>query len=288
MPTVVDTNSLSLELLRKALLSGGEIKLIGNAKDALLSGKISKSKEQVIKFIIDDKKLLARTREAQEGKGAKSKTVQFVKITDDGISFLVENSKPTDRRQLLESCAQIHKSTIFQAIAAASKNKLKEIETSIHKLASESKDVVRAVQDLAKSQLDFISKLLKEYEKEKSSLVIEPLDKEDVEGLQKAKMLVSRTDGEKNFQRQMCAELVLTWKEYPEPEIRSALEQAMSNTGMEQLGESGQIVNFDNKFHETKDDLLPNDKARVVSPGWSYVTEQGAIQISRVQVERLC
>jgi len=63
------------------------------------------------------------------------------------------------------------------------------------------------------------------------------------------------------------------------------LARVMLNMGLRRLGEPGEKVAFDGLVHSTDDDLLPDDEARVVEPGWQLLrgTRSRIVGKARVQ-----
>ena len=94
--------------------------------------------------------------------------------------------------------------------------------------------------------------------------------------------LVPKTEGDIDFQRDICRELVFAWEDHQE--ARTALERVMTNIGLEPIGEVGQQVNFDNREHQTNSNFQPGQVCKIVEPGWQLVSPRGILMIARAKV----
>lgn len=81
------------------------------------------------------------------------------------------------------------------------------------------------------------------------------------------------------FRRDVAGRLVATWLEsfhLNKPEGRLFLETAMGNVGgLRQVGEEGEVVPFDGKYHEAEVGVATGTPVRVVRPGWVLEEEGG-------------
>lgn len=68
----------------------------------------------------------------------------------------------------------------------------------------------------------------------------------------------------------MVGQLVLAWRDYPDPTTRKALERLLLFTGAKPLGDVGQTVPFDGIRHATEDDVWPDDPVVVEEAGWTF------------------
>lgn len=78
-------------------------------------------------------------------------------------------------------------------------------------------------------------------------------------------------EAERDFHRELSQELVFAWEDAEERGVRESLARVMWNMGLRRLGEPGEEVPFDGLIHLTDDDLLPDDPAVVVEPGWQLL-----------------
>ncbi|MEN0061720.1 MAG: hypothetical protein AAGA48_06185 [Myxococcota bacterium] len=79
-------------------------------------------------------------------------------------------------------------------------------------------------------------------------------------------------------------ELAFAWADAPNASVRAPLERVLVNIGAERLGEPNETVRFDGRFHDTEDDLFPDEPALVVEPGWVHGTAQRRVVIVKARV----
>lgn len=90
------------------------------------------------------------------------------------------------------------------------------------------------------------------------------------------------------FRRDVASRLVATWLEsfrLNKPEGRLFLETAMGNMGgLRQVGEEGERVPFDGKYHESDVGVTTGAPVRVVRPGWVLEEEHGEHRLVAAKV----
>ena len=80
-------------------------------------------------------------------------------------------------------------------------------------------------------------------------------------------------------------QLVLAWRDFPDPTTRKALERLMLFNHMERVGTAGQTVPFNGIHHETDDDIWPDEPVVVVEPGWG-IRNNGIVRtLERAKVQ---
>jgi hypothetical protein len=88
------------------------------------------------------------------------------------------------------------------------------------------------------------------------------------------------TGEDRNFQRDVAGRLVSAWLEsyrLNKPEGRLFLETAMGNVGrLRQIGEEGERVAFDGKYHDADVGVSSGTPVRVVRPGWLLDEDDGS------------
>ena len=90
------------------------------------------------------------------------------------------------------------------------------------------------------------------------------------------------------FRREVAERLVATWQEsfrLNRPDGRLFLETALGNVGrIRQIGEEGETVPFDGKYHETDQGVATGTPVRVVRPGWVLEEEDGEYRLLTANV----
>ncbi len=76
------------------------------------------------------------------------------------------------------------------------------------------------------------------------------------------------SESERDFHRDITLELVFAWQDAETKEARKSLERVMFNVGIRELGTVGERVEFNGIYHDTNDDLFPDEPASIVQPGW--------------------
>lgn len=84
----------------------------------------------------------------------------------------------------------------------------------------------------------------------------------------------------------LAMQLVLAWRDYPDPQTRAALERLMLFSGMARVGAPGDVVPFNGIHHSTEDDLWPDDPAVIVTPGWGVPTDGRVRVLERAKVRK--
>lgn len=90
------------------------------------------------------------------------------------------------------------------------------------------------------------------------------------------------------FRRDVAGRLVSTWLEsyrLNKPEGRLFLETAMGNiSGLRQIGEEGERVAFDGKYHDSDAGAVTGSLVRVVRPGWVLEEDDGEYRLVSAKV----
>lgn len=91
-----------------------------------------------------------------------------------------------------------------------------------------------------------------------------------------------------SFRRDVAGRLVSTWLEsyrLNKPEGRLFLETAMGNiSGLRQIGEEGERVAFDGKYHDSDAGAVTGSLVRVVRPGWVLEEDDGEYRLVSAKV----
>lgn len=95
-----------------------------------------------------------------------------------------------------------------------------------------------------------------------------------------------RDESDLDFQRDQSEQLVFAWKDATSPEAKELLAAVMYNSGLEQLGEKGALIPFDQTTQEIDELVDRGDMVEVVEPGWRLSNSRGVYLISKTQVRK--
>ncbi len=92
-------------------------------------------------------------------------------------------------------------------------------------------------------------------------------------------------NGDGNFKRDLAHELVISWKYAKTEEAREGIARALRASGVQQIGEVGDRVEFVGRRHVCNDALFPGDAVEVIAPGWvvhdgvgEYLLEKASVR----------
>lgn len=282
-----EVGQLVLGALETALQQEGESRLVTQGKKkGLLPGGASRAKSEAVRQCLDAKLGLFTVREVKEG----DKTVHFVAPAPDGIETLFSRRTPAQRGELLEKCATSYKEAANEAVHRLVEGELRQVAAQQAQLASRASELRAAVVRMASEQLDVIHRTKDDLDRQAADLrklIDEPAKPPRDEGgtvRPPRRDKLPQTDGDIDFQRDLCRELVFAWQDTAEPDTRAALERVMLNSGLAQVGEVGATVAFDGREHQTESDLLPGQPAVVVESGWQYRSPRGVLLIAKAVV----
>ena len=163
--------------------------------------------------------------------GAK-KSPLLVRLTTGGIRHLIEATQPAERANLIADASPAHRLPLLKNWAdLAAKLNWREDFASIQSCCGTLIDEIRQI--LPKSENS------------------EPL-----------------SNDEANFKRDLAHELVISWKYAKTPDAREGIARALRVSGVQQIGEPGDRVEFVGRRHICSEALFPGDDVEVVSPGW--------------------
>ncbi len=283
---------LVLTALETAMQSEGESRLVSVSKKTglLPGGAASAAKTLAKKHCTDPELNLFTVREVNEG----AKVTQFCVITENGIESLFQHRAPAVRAELAKRAASTHLSVAKLVLARLAEKELHELNrewkrlgeqadelrVSLSKLVSEQLEAVESQRELLASQAEKLRALV-------SSSRHEPTVQVDPE-VAPRRSSEAKTDEAIDFQRDLCRELVFAWQDAPaDSDERAALERVMHNTGLEAVGELGDVVKFTAVDHATEDELNPGDEASITEPGWLYRSRRGELLVAPAKVRKL-
>jgi hypothetical protein len=282
-----DVGDLVLAALEAALEQEGECRLVtaGRMKGLLPGGPATAAKKRAKEQCLDP--ALGLFTVSQTTAGSK---IDLVIITRRGIEFLIERRTPTQRRELLERSANPHKETVHEAVLRITTEELKRAQVERDVLDNRANELRQFVRKLTEEQLASLERTrtdLLRRQNELQALVDAATNAPSprlVPPAPRHQFPQPVDDSDLDYQRDMCREMVFAWQDNPEPVARAALEVVMMNAGLERVGEVGDAVSFDNRYHHTESDLLPGQPAIVVEPGWQLISPRGTLHIARSEV----
>jgi hypothetical protein len=221
----------------------------------------------------------------------------LLRITPAGVESLLADSEPDERTELQAKAAEPFKAVIDAALTKLATDELKEIGERRAALDRQSSELRAQLSGMWKEQLAAVERAVTELRKQEEDIraqmaadkgkgtddTPEPPETEPDGRIKRPK---PETDGDIDFQRDLCRELALVWEDTPEPDVRDALERVMLNAGLEQVGEVGESVGFDASQHKLASGsvVLPGQPVKVVEPGWVFRSPRGVLQIVKSKV----
>ncbi|MBA4187525.1 MAG: hypothetical protein C0467_05845 [Planctomycetaceae bacterium] len=307
----VNTDELVKQALQKLLASDVPLRFTGKGEHQALFASTAGANKDVIARIKDEAKPLV----AEVGIG-KTATVQ---LTAAGFAFVVE-SLPEDKvgvaaKQIALGLPLAERISFLQEIVRrtppAAAELLPVIEAAtVEELAAVEKHAKEAAEQRKRDTvtLEAIERWKQVIESRRAAriaalqqeLAAEGAEPEELPQRKAAVVPVARTaepgtqpvpstPEEIGFQRQVARRLVSSWLETwdpDKPEVRQFLEAAIWNVSeFRQVGDVGQEVKFDGKYHEGGAGLFTNSAAKVVRPGWVLQeADDGEYVLAKAQV----
>jgi hypothetical protein len=274
--------------LEKAIQQDKECLLVAAAKKpGLLPSKTSKAREEAIKQCLDDKLGLFNVRE--EGKS------RFVSITKRGIEALFENRPIERHKSLLDKLAAANRETAEEVCLSLWEDELGRFDTHRRQLLAREDEVSELLKRMASSRLKALEEertLFDQRIQQATALRTELEQRRRGGGGPPTTRTKPRektgpaAEEDLDFQRDTCEELVYSWQDATDSEVRTALERVMRNTGLEPIGNVGEQVSFDGRQHVTDDSLDAGDAAVISELGWRLTNARGSYLIARARVKK--
>lgn len=295
---------LVYDALEKAIQVAGEQRLLSKGADKvglIPGGRMTQQKKSAIEQCLNPAIGLFTVREVPEGKGKSASTAHYVTITERGIQALLEKRSWDRRKQLVQQCASIYLEVARRALLSTIEKDLQQLRVERQRLDQRTSEVSELLSQVINEELTEITKRqqkldqhlaeLQRLRNEVESFGFAESDSElgavNVPKFDDRGRQAPSTEATSEMHRDLCRELVFTWQDNPEPEIRSALERVMINAGLEPVGEPGEVVAFDAREHQTESDLLPGQPARVIEPGWQLTMPLGSMLLARAKVQAI-
>jgi len=288
--TTANPDDLVKQALLKIAMADGLVRLSGKGEDAVFSSTAGANKEAIARLKNETQPLIV---ERGEGKA------QTVAITPVGfervadaipsekvvavVSGLAGNLAPSARVTFLQELVRKTPQVISGLVP------LLEAAMTAEKTASETRakeaEKQRATEAASLAALEQWKLLLQERKRQRIEALKQELEAEGAEPeeatpqpptkLVKPAVAASLapTDAEGvSFLRNVARRLVSSWVDAwdtNKPDAREFLESAIWNvSGFRLVGEVGQRLSFDGRYHEGGPGLFTNDVVRIIRPGW--------------------
>ena len=269
---------LVIEALETALQRDGETPLIKKGKSVgLLPAKSSPERKKAVDICLDEKRGFFKIESATKGKT----TTHLAALTSTGIKTLLKLADPQRRSELIEQAAEEHRNTVDTVALELAEDDLNRIADEQQLLSEESKQLSEMMIRLMDTQFDTIRKNQERLQREAEAL--QAMKRPEHEEI----VSTSQPSMENDSRTQLCQDLVNAWQAAETEETRKTLERIMLNNGLEHAETRGDSVQYNADTHVSDDDLLPEQPATVVSPGWRLNSEQGTLSLSKSKVEAL-
>jgi hypothetical protein len=288
---------LVLDALREAVRQERAIPMVGVGKGRDAKGlfpKRTKPFGEAIKLCLDkDHGFLDVIREERKGKTVR----QFVTINGRGLDALVTNLPSDEYGKLFAEAAPIFRGRLLAQCLRAVRERLGQFEEQRARL-------LEARQKMAAATVEFMCAHLAQLDEDKSHVdreragalearnrlaqeraAYEAAEARENQGQPTRTPPLAISEGELDFQRDVSEQLVYTWQDAVSTETQDALARVLFNVGVERIGEAGERVEFDGRWHHTDEELQPGDPAEVVRPGWRLVNQRGSYLIARARVK---
>jgi len=281
-------DDLVKQALLKIALADGPVRLSGKGEDAVFSSTAGANKEAIARLKEEGQPLIV-----ERGEG-KAQTVAltpagFERVVDaipaekvvSVVSGLADNLGPSARVTFLQELVRKTPQVISGLVP------LLEAAMTAEKTASETRakeaEKQRATEAASLAALEQWKLLLQERKRQRIDALKQELAAEGVEPEERtpqpptkptkpAPSLAPPDAEDVGFRRNVARRLVSSWVDAwdaNKPDAREFLESAIWNvSGFRLVGEIGQRLSFDGRYHEGGPGLFTNDVVRIVRPGW--------------------
>jgi len=105
-------------------------------------------------------------------------------------------------------------------------------------------------------------------------------------GTEPAKQLLpARDEDDLDFQRDAAELIVYAWQDTASEEARTILEDTLFSLGLDPVGKSGVVTDFDGRIHHCTARLDPGQPIRVIRCGWELRNARGHHLVAKARVE---
>ncbi|HEV3437557.1 MAG TPA: hypothetical protein VG122_09360 [Gemmata sp.] len=286
--TTANPDDLVKQALLKIAMADGPVRLSGKGEDAVFSSTAGANKEAIARLKNETQPLIVERGEGKAQTVALT-PIGFERVVDaipaekvvSVVSGLAGNLSPSARVTFLQELVRKTPQVISGLVP------LLEAAMTAEKTASETRakeaEKQRANEAASLAALEQWKLLLQARKKQridalKQELVAEGTEPEEPTPQPPTKPTkpapsLAPTDAEDvNFLRNVARRLVSSWVDAwdaNKPDAREFLESAIWNvSGFRLVGEVGQRLTFDGRYHEGGPGLFTNDVVRIVRPGW--------------------
>jgi hypothetical protein len=228
----------------------------------------------------------------QEVKTARKTTVvAHATLTAAGIERLFLESGPSERLELLTQASPLHRPNAQAAFAKAIHEEWSSAQAALKKATDDENEAADQLKAVLKHRHEQAKTARAELER-RCQEIEHSLTEVEVKRPSESKVPEAPgpgpiTSSDLDFQREKCRQLVNAWREVSSPEARQQLEDVLFNIGVEQLGERGEQIPFDNSIHQVDRPVEHDALVEVVEPGWRLTNQRGSYLISPTQVRAI-
>lgn len=284
--------------LEKALQQSGSVRLV--TKGAKLPGLFPSGASRDIAAAIAQCKAdgLLSITDVEEKKGKATTQVPSATITRAGALALFAAIDATRRKELLALASPENRALAEDAFIAVSHAELKTAEAALNVIFANEEEIagqLKAILDhrlsTARATRTRLTQAIEELERDIAAIPTTaprlPVSEPKVDNGVTRSPITPRDDKDLDFQRDQSEQLVFAWKDASTPEAKELLEGVMFNLGVEQLGERGQQIPFDQTTQEVEELVERGELVEVVEPGWRLSNSRGVYLISKTQVRKI-
>jgi hypothetical protein len=290
-------DSVVLDALREAVRQERAIPLVkvgkGRAAEGLFPKRTKPYGEAIKRCLDKDHGFLEVVREERKGKTVR----QFVRISERGLDALAAHLPIEEYGRLVAEAAPVFRGQLLELCLRSVRDRLGQSEEQRVRLAEVHQRMVAAT-------ADFMGAYVRQLEEEqrrvggelaaaleaRNRLADERAAYESAaaranEGQPTRIVPLAFSEADLNFQRDISEELVYAWQNATSSETQAALARVLLNVGVERIGEAGERVEFDGRWHHSDDELHPGDPAKVVRHGWRLANQRGNRVLARAHVK---
>lgn len=316
--TVATAADLLVKALTAAAESAGEVKLTGPGG---LFPKPEGTQDEVLQQCVSgDAPYLEVVRTTVATRKGKETVTKYVRLTPAGVGRLIEATPPSEIADLVlrytSRLSDADRETLYSALSSRTSGSAAELysaavtaldseaerqaaeRTATAKLAQveryrQAAALKKRTAERLAADLTFCRKELAGLEALVAELAPrgeEPHPPDDLEKKPPHRLAPPEPQSREDvtFRREVAGRLVATWLEsfrLNKPEGRLFLETAMGNMGgLQQVGEEGERVAFDGKYHEADVGVATGMPVRVIRPGWVLEEEDGKYRLVTAKV----
>lgn len=278
--------------LESALGQSGGVRLI--AKGAKIPGLFPGGKNKEVAAAIAQCRSdeLFTFAEIEEKKGKTTAKAEFATMTAKGIAALFSSTDSVRRLDLLAAVSPDHRAMAEEACVVAFNGELKTQRDQLDAILAKESDLAFQLRTFLETRLatfaaarSRIDLTIRDSENAIAAIASPPPELPTAtKPPLPPKPVEPRDEQDLDFQRDLSEQLVIAWKDAGNPEAKELFETVMFNLGIEQLGERGKIIPFDQTTQIVDEPLDRGEPVEVLEPGWRLTSPRGSYLISRTKV----